>query len=848
MSTWTIARTVSQGVKGIGVKRIAAFIGVSYLLGLSSGSSLAHGNSERDLGHARVESLFSRYCYACHGDGADEGNLALDVMLANDDPKHDLESWWDVLKNLRADTMPPAAEPPPTAEERRLVADWIKTRVFELDPENPDPGRVTLRRLNRIEYRNTIRDLMGIEFDTEAEFPPDDSGYGFDNNGDVLSISPLLLEKYLEAARVIVEDAVPTVTKTMSKITLDGDSFRGDGTRGTRMSFYEAATVSRRFRLEHDANYRVRVHVAVNGGFDFDPGRCHVEFAVDDERRLEHDYRWQAREQYDYEFEASFAAGEHEASFSLAPLTPEGEKKEGISFRVESVQIEGPLDESRWQHPSGYDQFFHLDEPPTDPQARRAYCREVLRRFATKAFRRPVGEGRLDQLVGITEIVQQQPGRTFEEGVAKAMTAILSSPRFLFRIENVLDDVDHRYPLIDEYALASRLSYFFWSTMPDEELFDLARRNELRENLNAQIGRLLRDVRSDAMIKSFVGQWLQARDVESVSIDPLAAAGLRREYDDLREELSSRFRRRRGPRPDDPPEVHAAWERIGELRDIRDSLDQELRADMRRETEMLFAYIVRDDRSVLELIDADYTFLSERLAKHYGIDGVDGASMRRVSLPDGSPRGGVLTQGTFLLVTSNPTRTSPVKRGLFILDNILGTPAPPPPADVPELEAAKPAVAAKEPTLRELLEAHRKEPLCNSCHVRFDPLGLAFENFNAMATWRDEENGRAVNPAGQLMTGESFSNVQELKGVLSGPRREDFYRCLSERFLTYALGRGLEYYDEQTLDDLVARLNDSGGRFSALLDGVVRSAAFQRQRRTALTPSDPSLSDSESRP
>jgi hypothetical protein len=793
----------------------------------------AQASSAAGPDHEQIETLLTDYCYSCHGDGGDEGNLKLDELLASDDRMNDREAWWSVLKNVRADIMPPADEPHPTADEKQALADWIKARVFALDPQHPDPGRVTLRRLNRIEYRNTIVDLMGIEFDTEAEFPPDDTGYGFDNNSDVLSISPLLLEKYLEAARVIVDQAVPTVTKTIPKISFDGEDFRGDDARGERMSLYEAASVSRQFHLEHEADYRVRVNVAVNGGFDFDPGRCEVAFVIDDEPRLEHAYKWQSKKEYEYEFVTRFSAGEHEMSFLLKPLTPESEKKSGISFRIETVQIEGPLDKSFWKHPKGYEGFFHRDEPPEDQASEREYCREVLQRFATRAFRRPVDQDRLDLLVEITQIVQQQPDRSFEEGVAKAMMAVLSSPRFLFRIENVLDDGSGRFPLIDEYALASRLSYLFWSTMPDDELIELARRGQLRANLDGQVRRLLRDERSSSMIVNFVGQWLQSRNVESVSIDPLAAAGLREEYDELREVLTSKDGRRREPGPDDPSYLHSAWQRRSELRSFRDSVDQQLRADMRRETEMLFEYIVRQDRSVLELIDADYTFLSERLAKHYGIDGVAGEEMRKVTLPADDPRGGVLTQGTFLMVTSNPTRTSPVKRGLFILDNILGTPAPPPPANVPELEAAKPALGATEPTLRELLEAHRSEALCNSCHERFDPLGLALENFNAIGLWRETEHGRAIDPSGQLITGESFADITELKGILRGSRRHDFYRCLAERFLTYALGRGLEYYDEQTLDDLVTQLNEKEGRFSALLEGVVHSASFQRQRPIA---------------
>jgi hypothetical protein len=267
------------------------------------------------------------------------------------------------------------------------------------------------------------------------------------------------------------------------------------------------------------------------------------------------------------------------------------------------------------------------------------------------------------------------------------------------------------------------------------------------------------------------------------------------------------------------------------FREIRDMFGGELRRAMRRETEMCFEHVVREDRSVLELVDSNYTFLNEQLARHYGIEGVNGREMRRVELPEGSPRGGVLTQGTLLVVTSNPTRTSPVKRGLYILNNILGTPAPPPPANVPPLEAAGAAISGHEPTVRELQEQHRRDPLCSSCHARMDPLGLALENFNAMGMWRDSEHERPIDASGTLLTGEEFQDIRDVKRIILNERRADFYRCVTEKLLTYALGRGLEYYDEHTVDQIVERLEREEGKFSALLLGVIESAPFQHRRR-----------------
>jgi hypothetical protein len=359
---------------------------------------------------------------------------------------------------------------------------------------------------------------------------------------------------------------------------------------------------------------------------------------------------------------------------------------------------------------------------------------------------------------------------------------------------------------------------------------------------------MLKDERSDSLSENFAGQWLRSRDVEHFDVDPIDALGLDAEWDALREKFYQlRYAREGQADRDDKAtkkkdEEKTAEEREREaeierlraefrrFREIREMFNGPLRRAMRGETEMYFAHIIEEDRSVLELIDSDYTFLNEALAKHYGIEGVSGPDMRRVELPEGSPRGGVLTQATLLVVTSNPTRTSPVKRGLYILDSILGTPPPPPPANVPPLEAAGAAITDHQPTVRELQEQHRRDPLCSSCHARMDPLGLALENFNALGMWRDNDQGRPIDASGELLTGEKFGGAGDVKRIILNERRLDFYRCITEKLLTYALGRGLEYYDEHTVDQIVERLDREKGKFSSLLLGVIESAPFQKQR------------------
>ncbi len=791
-----------------------------------------------------IQPILKEHCHDCHADGASKGNVSFDEFKSPSELVANKELWLAALKNVRAGLMPPEKKPRPSDAEKGILENWIKSSVFAIDPTNPDPGRVTIRRLNRVEYRNTIRDLTGFDFKVEDELPPDDTGYGFDNIGDVLTMSPMLLEKYMQAAETIVAGAVPRVPRMIAEKNLPGNSFRkSEGERsGDRISFYDETTVSRVFKAEQTGAYRITLELEVAGQFDFDPGRCRVEFKVDGQELWREEFGWQNNKKFRPEFEVAWTPGDRKLTLELHPLTPVEKKKNSLDLRFSNVKIQGPLAEAFHVRPKNFELFFSRDVP-AKPAARREYAREILSRFATKAFRRPIDKPSLEKLVAIAETTWREPGKGFEDGIAQSLVPVLASPRFLFRVEAADPGSPPKmHPRVDDYALASRLSYFLWSTMPDDELFRMASRNELRDHLPAQVARMLADKRSEALIENFVGQWLQTRDIEGIDINARAVltrdAGAERDMSRER----SRFQQLR-----DIPDEKLTPQQREELQRIQTQfrrgvgnrpaveLDRDLRRALRLETEMAFAHIVRGDRSVVELIDSDYTFLNEKLAKHYGLTNVTGAEMRQVTLPKDHPRGGVLTHGSVLIVTSNPTRTSPVKRGLFLLDNFLGTPPPPPPPDIPNLEESEKGFKDRQPTLRETLEAHRNKPLCSSCHNRMDPLGLALENFNALGMWRETERGQTIDATGKLITGETFQDIRDVKRVLATNHRRDFYHCLAEKMLTYALGRGLQYYDVHALDQIVDRLERENGRFSALLMGVIESAPFQRRRNPGVS-------------
>jgi hypothetical protein len=613
----------------------------------------------------------------------------------------------------------------------------------------------------------------------------------------------------------------------------------GDGPLA--QSYYKAATARYEFRAEHAGRYQLVLDVTasetyVDGQFDYN--KCRLVFKVGDKALLTQEFSRQGGKPYRFEFDQDWNAGKHELTLEVQPLTPSERQVRSLTLRMNAVIVRGPMAKEYFVRPPNYERFF----PGVIPEAlgeRREYARRLLQAFATRAYRRPVDDETVERLVNRVEAVAAKPGHTYEACLAQAMIVVLASPRFLFREEGTVPNSTDVYPLLDEYALASRLSYFFWSSMPDEELFRLAASNQLRKNLSAQVSRLLADKRSGELVRNFVGQWLLARSIDTVNVNAFAVLIKDEPPDPKAQQRRARFRELVRKPPEtltDAEKKELAEARANFFRGFRRfrqfDLTGDLRRAMRQETEMLFDYIVRNDRSLLELLDSDYTFLNERLAKQYGIDGVTGDQMRRVPLPPNSPRGGILTQATVLVVTSNPDRTSPVKRGLFILDNILGTPPPPPPPNVAPLEAAVAAVKGRPPTLRESLKLHRSEALCNSCHRRLDPLGLAFEHFNALGRWRDKEQGQPIETAGELLTGESFKDVRELKRILVTKRRLDFYRCVTEKLLIYALGRGLELADTHTVDEIVDKLEAAKGRPSVLIRGIIESPAFQRRGKT----------------
>ncbi|XZE43114.1 DUF1592 domain-containing protein [Pirellulaceae bacterium SH467] len=788
---------------------------------------------------AHIRPLLERYCWDCHNDDNSEGNVSFEGISKETDHASHADIWWNALKNVRAGIMPPSGSERLSAADKQRLATWVKTEAFGIDLKNPDPGRGVIRRLNRAEYGNTVQDLMGISFDATLFFPPDDSGHGFDNVGDALSFSPMLMEKYLKAARMVVDQAVPTVSKIVPKQEFTGRDFlkNGEAMKGNSLDGKVPAKVARSLQIAEAGEYRISIGVKLHGSFDFDPARYRVWVRWNDQLKSEEEYGWNENKLLVSEYREQLEAGEHRIEFELQPVAPKSDEDEksapgmstNVRFEIAHVRIEGPTGTNKLVAPPNYERFFSRSEPPDAPEQRKEYALELLERFASRAFRGPVERSTVERLVAISEGKWRLPGATFEAGIGEAMVSVLASPRFLFRIDPPLESDENRsYGPTDERTLAARLSYFLWSTMPDDELNGLAEKGALRANLGTQVDRMLRDPKASQFVSNFVGQWLRTRDVTQIAIDPLVVLGHQEEYERLRDAFRGRFRRRPGE-PVDPSEQKDRA-RFQELREVAERFNADLKRAMRRETEMLVEYIVEEDKSLLDLFDCNYTFLNERLADHYGIPGVRGDEMRRVELPPDSPRGGVMTHASMLLVTSNPTRTSPVKRGLFVLDNLLGTPAPPAPAAVPELEDSGSRFEGREPSLRELLSVHRESALCASCHARMDPLGLALENFNALGMWRTEEKGVAIDPTGSLITGESFSDIRELKRVLRQNHASDLYRCITQKLMTFALGRGIEPSDEHSVDLIVEALERNDGKFRVLLDGVIQSSPFQNQR------------------
>ena len=815
-------------------RAIVMFAAPASMLVAHAGSTAPAGNPSITEYRTVISPILEKHCYECHGDGYDKGKVAFDI-LETDQQILEPDLWLRVLNNTRAGLMPAEQKPRLTPAEQAKLERWIKYGVFKIDPRHPDPGRVTVRRLNRVEYRNTVRDLLGVDYNTDHEFPPDDTGFGFDNIGDALTTSPMLMEKYVAAAQTIVAQTVPTAPRKPIEQIVKGMSFEGANARlkwGKRqLVFSEPANIGATFKTGITGSYRVKLDLEVNGAYTPDPGKARIIFKIDGKEFLNQEFAYHDEKTYEFESRHKWQPSEHQLTIELQPTVPPEKKETIIDVFVHKVTIEGPLENSHWVKTENYDRYFPRAVPKGARQ-RHAYAKELLAAFAQKAYRRPLsieeGDDTAQRLANLAEAHYREPGKTFEQGVAHAMAAVLSSPRFLFKLEApAAHPLNAHVADVDEYSLASRLSYFLWSTMPDDELLGLAARGELRKQLSAQVKRMLADPRAENFAKNFTGQWLQARDVEGIASNPREII-----IRDAGEEESLRGLRKAWRAGDEATAKRLA-EYIDRIVDAKPELDGDMRKAMRRETEMFFAHLVREDRPVIELIDSNYIFVNDKLAQLYGLTDVTGPEMRKVMLAPGSPRGGVLTQGSALFVTSNPDRTSPVKRGLFVLANFLGTPPPPPPANVPALEASEEDFKGHDPVLRDVLKLHRENPACASCHNRMDPIGLAFENFNALGMWRDTERKQLIQAQGNLITGESFSSVSQLKRILAEDHRQEFYGTLTRKVLTYASGRGTEYYDVETVDEIVKRLNASDGRFSALLMGVIESAPFQKMRTQA---------------
>lgn len=800
-------------------------------------ASAAQAQPPPDPFESTVKPVLARSCYACHNAMLRSADLDLAAYQSRDQILRDPPVWEKVVSKIKTRVMPPAGSPPLTDAEATALTGWIEAALARADEEAaPDPGRVTARRLNRTEYNNTVRDLLGVDLRPADDFPQDDAGYGFDNIGDVLSVSPALMERYVMAAERVSRAALhgpiaprPTVAKLQaaraqiepsSKVPADYDR--------SGLSLPNAVHALHRFPVEGDYVIRVLMggrrpaaSLPLPVALWLDDKEVEVQVLdPEDGASFFHD-----RQDFSgkmREFRVRVTAGEHHVAAAIPrlyeglPASYKGEnpsprpeptppafepEKDASPEKVEEQKKEFDKDQAE-RTAANFARAVRLEVlgpyaplvGPSDASRTRIYAcghlhgghgsacsRTILTALARRAYRRPVERSEVDPLLGLVAAARKR-GDSFDDGLALALQALLVSPDFLFRTEKgrPTDGRGPGRPLTD-FELASRLSYFLWASMPDDELLRAAERQLLREPevLEAQVRRMLKDEKARALVESFGGQWLQFRALESVAPD----------------------------------------------RDRYPDFDNQLRLSMRRETELFVGNLVREDRSILDLVDGPYTFLDERLARHYGIEGVRGPEFRRVDL-SGTPRGGVLTQASVLTVSSYATRTSPVLRGKWILENVLNAPPPAPPAGTPRLDEAK---VGGDASLRKQLEEHRANATCAACHSKMDPLGFALENFDAIGAWRTDDGKWPIDNSGLLPDGRAFAGPDGLKTVLRSDQ-DAFAACVTHKMLTYALGRGLERYDRRTVQAIVSRLAARDYRFSALVLEIVESLPFQRRR------------------
>jgi hypothetical protein len=761
--------------------------------------------------------VINRYCVTCHSQKLKTGGLVLeglDPAAASTNPP----VWEKAIRKLNTNAMPPPGLPRPSAAERQSLIASLEDQLDRAAAANPNPGRPVLHRLNRTEYANAIHDLLDLTVDAASLLPPDDSAYGFDNISDALGVSPALQERYLKAALKIGALAVgdPHVTPGSDTWRIKQDVSQNQHIEGMPLGTVGGMHVRYNFPLNGEYVFQAklyRTNLNIMRGLS---SPHQVEFAVDGQRiRLA---TFGGPEDLAALFEKPTDTGDDvDARLRVRAPVRAGPHEVTVAFVQSGVvvpdrlepYIRSSVDNFDWAGSPHIQTFaitgpFNAGGPGDTPSRRRIFtchqttdlcAKQIIRVLARRAYRQPVSDKDLARLMtfykqqagqdGLLRPVASRPGDArdtlqpaFEAGIEAALQRILASPKFVFRVERdpAAEPPVHR---VTDLELASRLSFFLWSTIPDEELLNLAAQSKLSDPtvLDRQVRRMLNDPKAEALTANFAGQWLHLRNIPNFAPNS----------------------------------------------DLFPDFDDNLRQAMRRETELLFESIVREDRNVLDLLTADYTFVNERLARHYGIPDIYGSRFRRVPVTDDARRG-LLGQASILVVTSHAERTSPVLRGKFVLENILDAPVPPPPPDVPTLKET--AEGERPKTMREQMEAHRADPACATCHKVMDPIGFALENFNAIGEWRAKDGPNTIDASGQLADGTPINGVAGLRDALTR-QPELFASTLTEKLLTYGLGRGLDYYDMPVVREIVRDAGRDNYRFSSIVLGIVRSAPFR---------------------
>jgi hypothetical protein len=814
---------------------------IAAALAATAAALLAGCDSPRDRDLAANGATVARYCFECHDDVERTADLSLKSLPLADVAAHP-EAWEKVVRKLRAGMMPPPDGPQPAPAERASLASWLETELDRAAAAAPDPGRTApLHRLNRAEYRNAIRDLLAVDVDVGELLPADDASYGFDNIAGVLKLSPTLLERYLAAADKVSRLAIGTPSEFASIDYFRIPDDRSQEQRLPGLPFGTRGGTKISYTFPVDAHYTIAAELSrdLNEQMPLYAEPQELEIAIDGERvalftlpavpvseapvaasndpaqpaisqigsRLKLKPAERAarnRADADWNVRVPVSAGEHDVTVTFIAKTAALDETARLPFQrpypagvnipetrtgayLRSVEISGPYDSTGAGETQSRRRVFSCrPEPSSSPDG---CAREALATLARRAYRRPVAHADVEPLLafyraGAEDAAGANRDAAFDAGIQLALKRLLVSPEFLFRIERDPDGIAPGTPYrIGDFELASRLSFFLWSSIPDDELLAAAEEGDLRDaaKLEAQVERLLADPRADELVRNFAGQWLYLRNLDAV-------VPVQSEFPDF---------------------------------------DDTLRQSLRRETELFFASIVHENRSARDLLRADYTFVNERVARLYGLPNIKGDHFRRVTLPAENPRRGLLGQGSILTVTSYPDRTSPVVRGKWILENLLGVPPPPPLPNVPKLVPTDGAGVTL--SMRERLAAHRASPTCASCHSLMDPLGFALENFDAVGRWRTlDEAGGTIDASGRMPDGTEFRGAAGLRDALLGSDR--FVSTLTEKLMTYAIGRGVEYYDQPAIRAIVRDAAASDYRFAALVTGVVQSAPFQFRR------------------